>query len=83
MLGGLRYALLALKSELLMVEDGAVVLLLGGGRAWRFGKAVLTVEAALSRHWRSRRIQGSLSLCTKLSLVGKGVHVLLLLLKKQ
>lgn len=54
MLGGLRYALLALKSELLMVEDGAVVLLLGGGRAWRFGKAVLTVEAALSRHWRSR-----------------------------
>lgn len=50
-LGCLRYALLALKSQLLLVEDVASVLLLlllSGGRAGRFGKAILAVEAVLS-----------------------------------
>lgn len=81
MLCGLRYALLALKSHLLLVEQGAVVLLLGGRWAGRLRKTVLATEAILSTHGRSGRIQGSLSLGTELSLICKGVHVLLLLLK--
>jgi hypothetical protein len=51
MLSCLRYTWLTLKSELLLlllVEECGVVLLLGCGRTWGFGKAILAVEAVLS-----------------------------------
>lgn len=78
MLGGLRYALLALKSQLLLVEDGAVVLLLGWGTG-RLWEAVLAAKAVLSRDCRAGWVEGPLSLGTELSLICKGIYVLLLL----
>lgn len=47
-----------------------------------FGKAILTVKAVLTRDSCSRRIQGSLSLRSELSLVCKCIYILLLLLKE-
>jgi hypothetical protein len=81
MLGGLRDALLPLKSHLLLVKDVVAVLLLlcGGrwaGRFWKVGAA----EAVLSRDWRRAwRVQRALSLGENGALVWEISDILLLL----
>lgn len=57
MLCGLRYTLLTLKSQLLLIKQGAVVLLLGGLGTWGLRESILTVKAVLSLDCRAGRIK--------------------------